>query len=297
MYDSSAEEARRLSIWKKNKALVEDHNRHASEHGFTLGMNKFADRDDGEMKRRRGLLPEKPTPEEIRKHMAHPRDFRGTYPSSVDWRDKGAVLAVKDQGHCGSCWAFGTTGVIEGQNYLKYYSSVPLSEQNLMDCSRMYGNDGCKGGTALRSYKYIIDNGGIATEASYPYTATDSISCKYNTSIKGATVISYKFLPFHDEDALTIAIATVGPIGVSIDASLKTFHLYNGTGVYYDSQCSSSNLDHMVLAVGYGTENGQDYYIVKNSWGVMWGADGYIKMARNKNNNCGIASMPSYPIM
>ena len=297
MYDSSAEEARRLSIWKKNKALVEDHNRHASEHGFTLGMNKFADRDDGEMKRRRGLLQEKPTPEEIRKHMAHPRDFRGTYPSSVDWRDKGAVLAVKNQGHCGSCWAFSTTGAIEGQNYLKHNSSVSLSEQSLIDCSKGFGNQGCDGGSQEYAYEYIIKNGGIDTEASYPYTASDFASCMFNMSSVGAIITDYRYLPIQDEEALTYAIATVGPIAVAIDASLKTFLLYNGTGVYYDSECSSRNLDHGVLAVGYGTENGRDYYIVKNSWGTWWGADGYIKMSRNMFNNCGIATEASYPIM
>ena len=260
-------------------------------------MNKFADRDDGEMKRRRGLLQEKPTPEEIRKHMAHPRDFRGTRPSCVDWRDKGAVLAVKDQGDCGSSWAFGITGVIEGQNYLKHNSKEPLSEQNLIDCSKGFDNHGCYGGNAINSYKYIIRTGGIDTEDSYSYTTTDTAMCLFNASKIGATIEDYRLLPFGDEEVLTNAIATIGPIKVQIDASLKTFHLYNGTGVYYSKNCSSVILDHVVLAVGYGTENGRNYYIVKNSWGASWGADGYIKMARNRFNNCGIAKWPSYPIM
>ena len=297
-YATPTEEAHRLSIWKENKAYVEHHNSHAHEHGFTLGMNKFADTEEGEMKQRLGFRERKIPEEEMNMHLVRSRPFKGPLPPSVDWRDHGAVLEVKDQKRCGSCWSFGVTGTIEGQNYLKNNLKVPLSEQNLMDCSRSYGNNGCNGGNARSSYKYIINNTGIDTEASYPYTASYGL-CKYRSTFKGASITDYKFLPSGDEDALTAAIASVGPIAVSIDASNKTFHLYNGTGIYYEPSCKyfASDLDHLVLAVGYGSENGKDYYIVKNSWGASWGAEGYIKMARNRNNNCGIATRPSYPIM
>lgn len=282
----------------KNKLYVEEHNRNHKEHGFTLAMNKFGDLDESDMKQRKGLLPEKMTEEEIRQHMVvRPKSLNGTLPPSVDWRDKGAVLLVKDQKQCGSCWSFSITGTIEGQNYLKNQVQIPLSEQNLMDCSKAYGNQGCDGGTASASYKYIIQNGGIDTEASYPYTAMDGVACLYNYTNKGASLTDYKMLPVRDELALTTAIANIGPISVAIDASRRSFDLYNGTGIYYDPLCSTFILDHMVLAVGYGSENGKDYYIVKNSWGTSWGAEGYIKMARNKNNNCGIATSATYPIL
>jgi len=298
-YATPSKEAHRLSVWKENKAHVEHHNRHSQEHGFTLGMNVFADKSEAEMKQMLGFRPRKIPEEEMKQHLVHSRPLKGPLAPSIDWRERGAVLEVKDQGQCGSCWSFGITGVIEGQNYLKNNVKVPLSEQNLMDCSRSYGNFGCDGGSAVSSYKYIINNTGIDTEAGYPYTASDGVSCKYSSAFKGANITNYKILPTGDEDALTEAIANIGPIAVSIDASNRTFHLYNGTGVYYEPSCKSSvsELDHMVLAVGYGFENGNDYYIVKNSWGAKWGAEGYIKMARNRNNNCGIASLPTYPIM
>ena len=279
----------------ENKAYVEHHNNHAHEHGFTLGMNKFADMEEGEMNQT-DFWERKIPEEEMKRHLVRSHPFKGPLPPSVDWRDHGAVLEVKDQGQCGSCWSFGVTGTIEGQNYLKNNLSVSLSEQNLIDCSRSYGNRGCNGGNARSSYEYIINNAGIDTEASYPYTASNDGLCKYST-FKGVSITDYKFLPSGDEDALAAAIASVGPIAVSIDASPKTFGLYNGTGVYYEPKCSSLKRNHMVLAVGYGSENGKDYYLVKNSWGASWGAEGYIKMARNRNNNCGIASQPSYPIM
>ena len=296
-YATPTEEAHRLSIWKANKAYVEHHNSHAHEHGFTLGTNKFADMEEGEMKQRLGFRVSKIPEEEMKRHLVHSHPFKDPLPPSVDWRDHGAVLEVKDQGQCGSCWSFGITGTIEGQNYIKNNLKVSLSEQNLIDCSRSYGNRGCNGGNAWYSYKYIINNTGIDTEVSYPYTASDYGLCKYRIAFKGASITDYKFLLARDEDALTAAIANVGPVAVSIDASPKTFGFYNGTGVYYEPKCSSLKLNHMVLAVGYGSENGKDYYIVKNSWGASWGAEGYIKMARNRNNNCGIATLPSYPIM
>ena len=298
-YATPIEEAHRLSIWKENKAYVEHHNSHTHEHGFALGMNKFADMEKGEMKQRLGFRASKIHEEEMKRHLVRSHLFKGPLPPSVDWRDHGAVLEVKNQGQCGSCWSFGVTGTIEGQNYLKNNLKVPLSEQNLMDCSRSYGNNGCNGGNVISSYIYIINNTGIDTEASYPYTASDYGLCKYNRTFKGASITNYKLLPYGDEDALTAAIASIGPIAVSIDASNMTFQLYNGTGVYYEPSCKSSllDLDHSVLAVGYGSENGKDFYIVKNSWGASWGAEGYIKMARNRNNNCGIATLPSYPIM
>jgi len=145
------------------------------------------------------------------------------------------------------------------------------------------------------AFKYIIQNKGVDTEDSYKYTARDG-TCKFNKATIGATITSFKDVQSKSEPSLSSAIQSAGPVSVAIDASHSSFQFYSG-GIYYEKQCSSTRLDHGVLAVGYGTQSGGDYYIVKNSWGTSWGNQGYILMARNKQNNCGIATASSYPIV
>jgi len=222
-------------------------------------------------------------------------DASQSLPTSVDWRTKGVVTGVKDQGQCGSCWSFSTTGSVEGAWALNY-SLVSLSEQNLMDCSRRYGNLGCNGGLMDSAFKYIIANNGIDTEASYPYEESTSYNCRYTTANRGATISSYQDVTSGSESALQNAVVYRGPVSVAIDASNTSFQLYK-SGVYYEPKCSSTQLDHGVLTVGYGTGTSGDYWIVKNSWGTSWGQAGYIDMARNKNNNCGIATQASFPVV
>ncbi|OQV18142.1 Cathepsin L1 [Hypsibius exemplaris] len=201
----------------------------------------------------------------------------------VDWRAEGYVTPVKDQGQCGSCWAFSATGSLEGQTYRKTGKLISLSEQNLIDCSRPQGNDGCDGGRSDYAFNYIAQVG-IERERDYPYTAQDD-SCVYDPSKKAAEDTGFVDIPSADEAALVAA--SVGPISVAIDASRDTFQLYAG-GVYNEPACSSTDLNHGVLAVGYGNDSrGGDYYIVKNSWGEGWGLGGYILMARNRDNQCG----------
>jgi len=282
----------RFRIFKQNAEFVEKFN--SEEHTFTVGLNKFADLTNTEFRERytglRRPLIQIQDPEHLYQY-----DSAQALPTSVDWRTKGVVTGVKDQGQCGSCWSFSTTGSVEGAWALNH-SLVSLSEQNLMDCSRSYGNFGCNGGLMDSAFKYIIANKGIDTEASYPYKASTTYNCQYNSANRGAVITSYKDVTSGSESALQNSVAYRGPVSVAIDASQNSFQLYKG-GYYYEPKCSSTNLDHGVLAVGYGTGTSGDYWIVKNSWGTSWGDKGYIYMARNKNNNCGIATEASFPIL
>ncbi|GFO41743.1 cathepsin [Plakobranchus ocellatus] len=214
-------------------------------------------------------------------------------PDEVDWTTKGYVTPIKNQGQCGSCWAFSATGSLEGQTFRKYGRLTSLSEQNLVDCSSKQGNHGCEGGLMDNAFTYIKENGGIDTESSYPYVGRDG-KCRFSASDIGANCTGYVDVKSKDESALQTAVANVGPISVAIDANHITFQLYEG-GVYHNFLCSQTNLDHGVLAVGYGTHEGKDYWLVKNSWGTTWGLKGYIMMSRNRSNNCGIATQASYP--
>jgi hypothetical protein len=209
-------------------------------------------------------------------------------PSEKDWRNTSAVTSVKYQGKCGSCYAFSAIGAIEGQYFLKTGKSLSLSVQQVVDCSTE--NYGCKGGLPSDVFKYIAANPGLATEDSYFYRGFPE-NCSIDKKNAETFVEGYELLP-ESEEALMEAVANVGPISVGIYVS-KSF-LHYGGGIYDEPDCNGK-LNHAVLVVGYGSENGSDYWIVKNSWGKDWGEKGFIRMARNKGNQCGIASVATYP--
>ena len=212
-------------------------------------------------------------------------------PRSVDWRTKGVVTPVKNQGQCGSCWAFSATGSMEAQHALAKNKLLNFSESQIVDCDS--ADAGCGGGFMDDAFKYVISAGGIESEKAYPYLPEDE-KCTFNASRIVAHFKGYQDVK-GGEEGLKQAVAQVGPVSVAIDASGMDFQLYK-KGVYYSPSCSPTFLDHGVLVVGYGTtKNGTDYWVVKNSWGSSWGDNGYILMSRNRNNNCGIATEPSYP--
>ncbi|XP_069563192.1 cathepsin L.1 [Brachyistius frenatus] len=298
-YSSPSEEAQRREIWLSNRRLVLVHNMMADQgiKSYRLGMTYFADMENEEYKHliSKGCLGSfnASLPRSGSAFLKLPKVT--DLPTTVDWRDKGYVTDIKDQKECGSCWAFSTTGSLEGQHFRKTGKLVSLSEQQLVDCSGDYGNMGCNGGLMDNAFKYIKDNGGIDTEESYPYEAEDG-TCRYNPANIGATCTGFVDVTNGDEDALKEAVATIGPVSVAIDASHSSFQLYE-SGVYNEPDCSSTELDHGVLAVGYGTDNRHDYWLIKNSWGLGWGDKGYIMMTRNKHNQCGISTAASYPLV
>lgn len=295
-YDDE-EDTHRKEIFATNMKKIEMHNYLHSKglKSYRLGITPFADMDTTEyaklMNGFRGLAFN--APRNGSTYLSPNVKFE--LPDTVDWRTKGYVTPVKNQGQCGSCWAFSTTGSLEGQHFRKTGKLVSLSEQNLVDCSTKYGNHGCEGGLMDQAFKYVKENGGIDTETSYPYEGVEE-RCHYKQSSSGATDTGYVDVPRGDESKLQEAVATVGPVSVAIDAGHSSFQLYK-SGVYNEPECSRTQLDHGVLVVGYGTEDGKDYWLVKNSWGKRWGEEGYIKMSRNKDDQCGIASMASYPLV
>ncbi|KAK9271068.1 hypothetical protein L1049_026657 [Liquidambar formosana] len=295
-YSSQEEKQYRLRVFEDNLAFVTQHNAAGNNSSYTLSLNGFADLTHHEFKASRLGLSAAAAADTIdfdRRRPLLELDDVGEIPSSVDWRKDGAVTHVKDQGSCGACWSFSATGAIEGINKIVTGSLVSLSEQELVDCDRSY-NSGCGGGLMDYAYQFIIDNQGIDTEDDYPYQAGERSCQKDKLKRHVVTIDGYTDVSPNNEKRLLQAVA-VQPVSVGICGSERAFQLYS-KGIF-TGPCSTS-LDHAVLIVGYGSENGVDYWIVKNSWGTRWGMDGYIHMLRNSANSqgvCGINMLASYP--
>ncbi|XP_063055370.1 cathepsin S-like [Engraulis encrasicolus] len=296
VYWNEVEDVMRRELWEKNLRLISRHNLEASMgmHTYDLAMNHMGDLTTLEVLQRLALL--RVPPGLRRDTSAFVGVSGGPVPDSVDWRQKGYVTGVKMQGSCGSCWAFSAVGALEGQLMKTTGKIVDLSPQNLVDCSSKpkYGNKGCNGGFMSAAFQYVIDNQGIDSDASYPYKGVQG-DCNYRPEQRAANCSSFGFVPEDSEEALKEAVANIGPVSVAIDATRPHFIFFR-SGVYNDPSCTQK-VNHGVLAVGYGTMDGQDYWLVKNSWGAGFGDQGYIRMARNKNNQCGIAKYACYPLM
>jgi len=280
-YATQIEHDMRYEIFSANMRKADIHN--SENHGFTMGVTRFADWTEREFLDFVGST--------TMEHVAGEAFDASVYETNedaVDWVAKGAVTAVKDQGQCGSCWAFSTTGSLEGQNQIKNKKLVSFSEQQLVDCSKSEGNLGCNGGLMDYGFEYVKAKG-ICTEADYPYTAADG-TCKTTCTPALKTISGY--VDVKSEDDLETAVSNVGPVSVAVDANIK-WQLYSG-GIMSKELCNPKKLDHGVLAVGY--DNSEMSWKVKNSWGESWGEKGYVRLAKG-SDTCGIAQQPSYPTL
>ncbi|GMJ07297.1 hypothetical protein like AT3G45310 [Hibiscus trionum] len=288
-YETVEEMKLRFQIFKDNYDLIRSTNRKGLS--YTLAVNQFADW----------------TWEEFRKHRLGAAQncsatTKGNHrltdvvlPESKDWREAGIVSPVKDQGKCGSCWTFSTTGALEAAYHQAFGKGISLSEQQLVDCAGAFNNFGCHGGLPSQAFEYIKYNGGLDTEESYPYTARNGL-CKYSPENVAVKVIDSVNITLGSEDELKHAVAVVRPVSVAFQV-VTSFRFYK-SGVYTSDTCGNTPMDvnHAVVAVGYGVENGVPYWLIKNSWGARWGDNGYFKMEMGKNM-CGVATCASYPVV
>ena len=297
-YESELDLLNRFRIFRENIHTIISHNLDNTQN-FTMAVNQFTDLTQDEFKENYigngygGLY------KEVGSYGC--KTFTSSasgVPTSLDWRVKGAVTSVKDQGQCGSCWSFSSTGAVEGAWAISKGTLVDLSEQELVDCATglSYGSHGCNGGQMEGAFKFVIENG-QCSNSEYPYTSGTTKTggtCKKCSAVAQMNTC-YDVKP-NDQISLKGAVAQQ-PVAVAISADTKLFQSYS-SGVITSSSCYTS-LDHGVLVVGYGTENGQDYWLVKNSWSSSWGENGYVKIARSSSNNdpgiCGIAMDPSFP--
>lgn len=283
LFFGESENRVRFAIFCDNLKKINQHNIKFNT-GFKLGLNSLAHLTQEEFSAI--MLGYNGKKQQTQSRTVHTTSS-STTPESIDWTSLGAVTPIKDQGQCGSCWAFSAVGALEGLNFIKNKTLEALSEQELVDCSSSYGNEGCNGGLMDYAFQYVATHG-IASETAYPYTAFDS-HCQ--THPKVFQISNSTDVPANNCSALVDAIAQQ-PISVAIDANTFEFQLYNN-GIFNTTDCGTE-LNHGVLAVGYG----KDFIKVKNSWGVGWGEQGYIRIARAEDDGvCGINKQPSYPTL
>ncbi|KAL6838386.1 hypothetical protein ACP4OV_031792 [Aristida adscensionis] len=290
-YKDEAEKTLRLEVFKANVKFIESFN--AENHKFWLGVNQFADLSNDEFRAAKTYRGFKPSLMKVPTGFRYENVSIDALPASVDWRTKGAVTPIKDQGQCGCCWAFSAVAATEGIVKISTGKLVSLSKQELVDCD-VHGEDqGCEGGLMDDAFKFIIKNGGLTTESSYPYAAADG-KCKSGSN-SAATIKGFEDVPANNEAALMKAVANQ-PVSVAVDGGDMTFQFYSG-GVMTGS--CGTDLDHGIAAIGYGqTSDGTKYWLMKNSWGSSWGENGYLRMEKDisdKKGMCGLAMEPSYP--
>ncbi|XP_058103360.1 zingipain-2-like [Magnolia sinica] len=289
-YTDAYEKERRFKIYQTNVGFIETFN--SQNRSYKLIDNKFADLTNEEFRA---------THMGYRSHVARPYkvgwfmyENKTWTPEKMDWRQKGAVTPIKDQGACGSCWAFSAVAAVEGINKIKTGKLVSLSEQELVDCD-ISEDDGCNGGFMDYAFKFIERNHGLTTEENYPYEGRDGVCNTKKRRNHAVTISGHEDVPANSEKSLLVAVAHQ-PVSVAIDGGSTEFQFYS-EGVF-NGDCTT-NLNHGVVAVGYGKGDQDKYWLVKNSWGTDWGENGYIRMRRGikaKEGLCGIAMDASYPL-
>jgi len=286
-YTDEGEKAARYAIFEQNMERCEKLNARPSA-TWVAGVTQFSDLTPAEFRRAVHLIKRT----EPLGPSTYPSINVTDIPTSIDWRTKNVVSQVKDQGNCGSCWAFSTTGAVESAHAIKTGKLVELSEQQLVDC--IHNLDGCNGGIPSWAMAYVRYNGGQDTEESYPYKARDG-QCQFSSSTVGATISDMVNIT-QDEQGLLQAVGTVGPVSIAFDVE-NDFANYK-SGVYSSDECSSDpmSMNHAVLVVGYDTVDGKDYWIVKNSWGTSFGIEGYFWIQRGVNM-CGISNDCCYAVV
>ncbi|XP_074055298.1 procathepsin L-like [Macrotis lagotis] len=319
--EQKEEESFRRNVWEKTLKLIKDHNQQykKGKQSYYMGMNAYGDRTDKELRRK---LSTQVSPRARKGSSSQFFPIVSDLPKSLDWRKYGFMTPVRQQGICNACWAFCTLGALEGQYFLKSGRLVELSKQQLIDCSEF---SDCDGGYIIDTYQYIIQNGGITTESCYPYTKQKNWWCDYKSRCEYVTMKNYVILPRGDEEILMRAVATIGPVSVSIHTP-RSFYLYQGghliqrtffllsLGLYMEPDCDSNSVNYGLLLVGYGDEEGENTIteskvdslvsclctrsaLFSFSLGEEWGEEGYMRIAKDMNNHCGIANEASYPIL
>ncbi|XP_027351567.1 thiol protease aleurain-like isoform X1 [Abrus precatorius] len=288
-YRSDEEMKQRFEIFSENLRFIRSTNK--KRLSYTLAVNHLSDLTWEEFQRHRLGAAQNCSAT----HKGNHKLTDVVLPLEKDWRKEGIVSAVKDQGGCGSCWTFSTTGALEAAYAQAFGKNISLSEQQLVDCAGRFNNFGCHGGLPSQAFEYIKYNGGLETEEAYPYTARDGV-CKFSAENIAVQVLNSVNITLGAEDELKHAVALVRPVSVAFEV-VDGFRHYK-KGVYTSNTCGSTSQDvnHAVLAVGYGVEDGVPYWLIKNSWGEDWGDNGYFKMEMGKNM-CGVATCASYPIV
>lgn len=288
-----------MKLFEENLQTILQHNAayQNGSHTFRMGINQFTDMTFKEFSRLNEVnesnakipddIPYDPLPFEIMENIKVPLSF--------DWRKRGIVTEIMDQKTCGSCYAITIIDLIENHILIKYGKVIRLSTQEIIDCPRNYQLFGCEGGIKHRVFDYIKDRGGISSATDYPYE-TFVGTCRSSQFEKIPIVIKdFVEVPANDEELLKQVLATIGPVAVSMDINHESFMRYS-SGIYYEKNCTKET-NHAALLIGYGSENGKDFWIIKSSYGVKYGERGYMRIIRNRDNHCGIASESYYPLV